>query len=69
MAFGLGKLADPLHEGERFPEIAESKLALDAVGIIAQLPIRSGNARLHHAQAAERRRDTACRFSPRGSRS
>jgi len=30
MAFGLGKLADPLHEGERFPEIAESKRALDS---------------------------------------
>ena len=41
MAFGLGKLADPLYEGERFPEIAESKRALDAVGVIAQLPIRS----------------------------
>ena len=41
MAFGLGKLADPLHEGERFPEIAESKRALDAVGFIAQLPIGS----------------------------
>jgi hypothetical protein len=35
MAFGLGKLADPLHEGERFPEIVESKCALDAMGIIA----------------------------------
>jgi hypothetical protein len=41
MAFALGKLADLLHEGERFPEIAESKRALDAVGFIAQLPIRS----------------------------
>ena len=41
MAFGLGKLADPLYEGERFPEIAESKRALAAVGVIAQLPIRS----------------------------
>jgi hypothetical protein len=41
MAFGLGKLADPLHAGERFPEIAESKCALDAAGFIAQLPIRS----------------------------
>src|SRR5438128_6027258 len=39
MAFGLGKLADALHEGERLPEIAESKRALDAVGVIAQLPI------------------------------
>jgi hypothetical protein len=41
MAFGLGKLADPLYEGERFREIAESKRALDAVGVTAQLPIRS----------------------------
>jgi hypothetical protein len=41
MPFGLGKLADPLHEGERFPEIVESKCALDAAGFIAQLPIRS----------------------------
>jgi hypothetical protein len=41
MAFALGELADLLHEGKRFPEIAESKRALDAVGFIAQLPIRS----------------------------
>ena|SRR6266511_6129245 len=41
MGFGLGKLADPLHEGERFPEIVESTCALDAAGFIAQLPIRS----------------------------
>ena len=41
MAFGLGKLADPLHAAERFPEIVESKCALDAAGFIAQLPIRS----------------------------
>jgi len=41
MAFGLGKLADALHEGERLPEIAEAKRALDAMGVIAQLPIRS----------------------------
>src|SRR5262249_17056288 len=40
MAFGLGELADALHEGERLPEIAESKRALDAMGVIAQLPIR-----------------------------
>src|SRR5262249_43498904 len=40
MAFGLGKLADALHEGERLPDIAQAKLALDAMGIIAQLPIR-----------------------------
>src|SRR6266481_1142432 len=41
MSFGFGKLADSLHEGERFPEIAKSKRALNAVGFIAQLPIRS----------------------------
>ena len=40
MAFGLGKLADPLHEGKRFPEIVEPKRALDAAGIIAQYPLR-----------------------------
>src|SRR5262245_52986901 len=40
MSFGFGKLADPLHEGERFSEIAKSKRALDAVGIIAQFPLR-----------------------------
>src|SRR5262249_52534075 len=41
MAFALGELADLLHEGKRFPEVAESKRALDAVGFIAQRPIRS----------------------------
>ena len=41
MAFGLGKLTDFLNKGERFPEIAESKRALDAVGIVSQLPIGS----------------------------
>src|SRR5215472_11971629 len=40
MSFGFGKLADPLHEGERFPEITKSKRALDAAGIIAQYPLR-----------------------------
>jgi hypothetical protein len=30
-----------LHEGERFAEIRESKRALDAAGVIAQLPIGS----------------------------
>src|SRR5262245_40585466 len=40
MSFALGQLAHPLHEGKRFLKIAESKHALDAVGIIAQLPIR-----------------------------
>lgn len=39
MAFGLGELADFLNKSQRFPEIAESKRALDAVGIIRQLPI------------------------------
>jgi len=58
MAFALGKLADLLHEGKRFPEIAESKYALDAAGIIAQLPIRS--LRLEaQSLIARRRRNTA----------
>src|SRR5260221_8028025 len=39
MSFGFGKLADPLHEGERFPEIAKSKRAIDAAGLIAQFPL------------------------------
>jgi hypothetical protein len=38
MAFALGELADLLHEGKRFPEIVESRCALDAAGFIAQLP-------------------------------
>jgi hypothetical protein len=37
MAFALGELADLLHEGKRFPEIAESKRALDE----AHVPNRS----------------------------
>src|SRR3981081_1647335 len=41
MTFALGKLADLLHEGKRFPEIAESKCALDAAGSLAQRPTRS----------------------------
>ena len=41
MAFGLGELTDFLNKGERFPEIAESKSAFDAVGIVCQLPIGS----------------------------
>jgi hypothetical protein len=58
MAFALGKLADLLHEGKRFPEIAESKCALDAAGIIAQLPIRS--LRLEaQGLIARKRRNTA----------
>jgi hypothetical protein len=40
MSFNFGKLADPLHEGERFPKIAKSKRALDAAGIIAQYPLQ-----------------------------
>jgi hypothetical protein len=39
MAFSLGELADFLNKGQRFPETAESKHALDAVGIVRQLPI------------------------------
>ena len=68
MTFALGKLADLLHEGKRFPEIAELRCALDAAGIIAQLPIRSpapGSAGPHRAEAAEHRHDTACMFSRR----
>src|SRR5262249_35905485 len=38
MSLRLGKLADPLHEGEGFAKVAESKCALDAAGIIAQPP-------------------------------
>jgi hypothetical protein len=41
MAFGLGELTDFLNKGERFAEIAESKRALDAMGIVSQLPIGS----------------------------
>jgi hypothetical protein len=41
MAFGFGELTDFLNKDELFPEIAESKRALDAVGIVSQLPIRS----------------------------
>src|ERR1700704_7154958 len=58
MTFALGKIADLLHEGKRFPEIAESKCALDAPGIIAQLPIRS--LRLEaQGLIARKRRNTA----------
>ena len=39
MAFGLGKLTDFLNKDERFPEIAEPKRPLDAVGIVTQFPI------------------------------
>src|SRR5262249_30919147 len=39
MSFGFGKLADPLHKGEHFPEIAKSKRALDAAGNIPQYPL------------------------------
>jgi hypothetical protein len=70
MPFGLGKLTDLLHEGECFPKIAESKCALDAVGVIAQFPIRRlGSARLHPAQVVERRHDKACMSSRREFRS
>src|SRR5262245_20583540 len=40
MSFRLGELAEALHESERFAKIAESERALDASGIIAQLPTR-----------------------------
>jgi hypothetical protein len=72
MSFGFGKLADPLHEGERFPEIAKSKRAIDAAGIIAQFPLRRLDLETQ-SFIARKRRDAAatkaCRFSPRGSRS
>ena len=61
MAFGLGKLADVLHEGERLPEIAESKRALDTVGVIAQLPIRSLLLEMEHFVARKRRNAAATR--------
>ena len=38
MTLGLGKLTDLLNKGECFAKIAKSKGALDAMGIIAQLP-------------------------------
>jgi hypothetical protein len=41
MPSALGKLADLLHEGKRFPEMRNRKCALDAAGIIEQLLIRS----------------------------
>jgi hypothetical protein len=61
MAFALGKLADLLHEGKRFPEIAESKYALDAAGIIAQLPIRSLRLEAQGLIARKRRNTAATR--------
>src|SRR5262249_13404143 len=61
MAFGLGELADALHEGERLPEIAESKRALDAVGVIAQLPIRSLLLEMERFIARQRRDAAATR--------
>jgi hypothetical protein len=61
MAFGLGKLADPLHEGERFPEVVESKRALDAAVVIAQLPIRSLALETQRFIARKRRNAAATR--------
>src|SRR5262249_44826452 len=61
MAFGLGQLADALHEGERLSEIAESKRALDAVGVIAQLPIRSLLLEMERFVARKRRNTAATR--------
>jgi hypothetical protein len=58
MSFGFGKLADPLHKGERFPEIAKSKRALDAAGIIAQYPLRR-LALETHGFITSKRRDAA----------
>src|SRR5467141_4155275 len=61
MAFALGELADLLHEGKRFPEIAESKRALDAAVVIAQLPIRSLALEAQGFIARKRRHATATR--------
>src|SRR5262249_639475 len=61
MAFGLGQLADALHEGERLPEIAESKRALDAVGVIAQRPVRSLLLEMERFVACKRRNTAATR--------
>ena len=36
----LGKLADLLHEAQRLAEVAELELALNAVRVVAQLPVR-----------------------------
>src|SRR5207302_4280364 len=59
MAFGLGELADLLHEGKRFPEIVESKCALDAAGFIAPLPIGSPRMEAQSLIAPERRNAAA----------
>ena len=59
MAFALGKLADLLHEGKRFPEIAEPKYALDAAGIIAQSPIPSLALEAHGLITRKRRNAAA----------
>src|SRR5260370_12830173 len=61
MAFSLGELADLLHEGKRFPEIAESKCALDAAGFIAQLPIGSLRFEAQGLIAPQRRDAAAAR--------
>src|SRR5258708_23523414 len=39
MSLTFGQLAHALHEAERLAEVAEPERALDAAGIIAQLPI------------------------------
>ena len=39
MPFGLGEPANFLNKSQRFSEIAKAKAALDAVGIINELPI------------------------------
>src|SRR6266404_541526 len=61
MAFALGELADLLHEGKRFPEIVESKCALDAAGFVAQLPIRSLLLKTQRFIACKRRDAAATR--------
>src|SRR5256886_16554198 len=61
MSLAFGQLADPLHEGERFSEIAESKRALDTMGVIAQLPIRSLRLQAQRLIARQRRNTAATR--------
>src|SRR6476659_5971352 len=38
--FAFGKFADRMHESERLAEISEFELALDALGVVMQLPLR-----------------------------
>src|SRR3981081_1891791 len=72
MAFALGKLADLLHEGKRFPEICGIEMCARCGGHHRAAPNQEpapGSAGPHRAEAAEHRHDTACMFSRRDSRS